>query len=342
MEPRGSKCVPGPRLRLRQKIKDAIFQRRGSMNDKAVKALKKKRVAVLSGGWSAERPISLKSGAAVRAALKRLGIPHAAIDVSPRVAEDLRRHKTNLAFLAVHGPFGEDGTLQGLLEMMEIPYTGCGVRASAVCMHKPSAKKIFEVEKLPTPRGFVVTDARAPFPHDCPLPLPWVVKPASQGSAIGVAFVASPEDWAGALKGALKNDPEALVEEAVQGPEITVGILGDKALPVVEIVPKHAFYDFYSKYSKGGSRHLVPAQLPETVQAEASRIALAAFKAVGGRHFGRVDLMVDKGGRPWLLEINTLPGMTDVSLLPDAARAAGLPFDALVLEMLRMASEEGR
>ena len=299
--------------------------------------MKKRRIAVLYGGWSGERPISLKSGAAVRRALKRLGVPHAGIDVSPRVADELRKKKIDLAFLAVHGPFGEDGTLQGLLDIMGIAYTGCGVRASAVCMHKPTAKKLFRAAGLATPEGFVVTDPAALFPHDRPTPLPWVVKPASQGSALGVTFVRAPSDWAGAMAAAFKADREALVEEAVSGTEITVGLLGDRALPVVEIVPEHAFYDFHSKYAKGGSRHIVPARLPDSVQREASRIALAAFRAVGGRHFARADLMVDSAGKPWLLELNTLPGMTDVSLLPDAARAAGISFDELVINMLSMA-----
>lgn len=306
-------------------------------NQVVSRALRGRRIAVLCGGWSAERAISLKSGAAVRAALKRMGLAHKAVDVSPRLTEDLRRHKTDLAFLAVHGPFGEDGRLQGLLDMMGVAYTGSGTLASAVCMHKPTAKTVFQSKGLPTPAGFTVTDAAAPFPTDRPMPLPWVVKPASQGSAIGVSFVASAQEWPAALKAALKTDAEALVEEAVHGTEITVGILGDRALPVVEIVPKHAFYDFYSKYAKGGSRHLVPARLPENVQAEAARLSLAAFRAAGCRHFGRVDLIVDRAGKPWILEINTLPGMTDVSLLPDAARAAGLDFDGLVLEILSLA-----
>lgn len=312
------------------------------MNKTLLAKLRRRRIAVLYGGRSAERVISLKSGAAVRAALKRLGLPHAGIDVSPNVAADLRKAKANLVFLAVHGPGGEDGALQGLLDVMGIPYTGSDVRASALCMHKPTTKLLFSSVGLATPAGFTVRDAATPFPIHHPMPLPWVVKPASQGSAIGVAFVSSPADWAGALKNALKDDDEAVVEQAVAGTEITVGILGDKALPVVEIVPKHAFYDFFSKYSKGGSRHLVPANLPETVQAEAARMSLAAFKAAGCRHFGRVDLMVDRGGKPWLLEINTLPGMTDVSLLPDAARAAGLSFEDLVAEVLGLALGEKR
>lgn len=312
------------------------------MNKTLIARLRRRRIAVLYGGRSAERPISLKSGAAVRAALKRLGLPHVGIDVSANVAADLRKAKTNLAFLAVHGPLGEDGALQGLLDVAGVPYTGSGVRASAVCMHKPTTKLLFAAAGLATPAGFTVRDAAAPFPHERSLPLPWVVKPASQGSAIGVTFVSSANEWPAALKNALKDDDEALVEQAVTGTEITVGILGDKALPVVEIVPKHAFYDFFSKYSKGGSSHIVPANLPENVQAEAARMSLAAFKAAGCRHFGRVDLMVDKGGKPWILEINTLPGMTDVSLLPDAARAAGLSFEDLVAEVLGLALDGKR
>lgn len=303
-----------------------------------ISRLKKRRVAVLYGGWSAERAISLKSGAAVRRALTRLGIPHAAIDVTPRLAEELRRKKVNLAFLALHGPFGEDGGAQAVLEMLKIPYTGSGVLASAACMHKPTAKKLMRAEGLPVADGFSVRDARAAFPHESPMPLPWVVKPASQGSAIGVTFVRSRDDWAGALKAALKTDDEALVERAVDGTEITVGVLDGRALPVVEIVPAHAFYDFHSKYAPGGSRHIVPARLPDAVAAEAQRVSLAAFKALGCRHFARVDLIVDRAGKPWILELNTLPGLTDVSLLPDAAKAAGLAFDDLIREMLRMAA----
>ncbi len=306
------------------------------MDQRLLNRLRRRRIAVLYGGWSAERPISIKSGEAVCRALKRLGMPHAVIDVSPDVARDLRRHKTDLAFLALHGPFGEDGTIQGLLEMLRIPYTGSGVLASAISMHKPTAKKIFQGADIPTPKGFVVTDLKAPFPSDKG---PWFVKPASQGSAVGVTFVSSPNQWRKALRAALAEDREALVEKAVTGTEITVGILDGRALPVVEIVPKHAFYDFFSKYSKGGSRHLIPARLPVKSLKLASDLALEAFRAAGCRHFARVDFIVDKSGRPWILEINTLPGLTEVSILPDAAKAAGLSFDELVVEMLRLAAD---
>jgi len=301
--------------------------------------LSKTKVGVLYGGWSAERKISLKSGGAVLKALKRQGVPHVGIDVTPDVAAQVRRAKIDVAFLAVHGPFGEDGRLQGLLDILNVPYTGSGVLASALAMHKPSAKRVFTAAGLPTPEWRVVSSkARDPLPS---LNHAWVVKPASQGSALGVSVVRRPAEWAPALKAALSLDTEALIERRIAGPEITVGILNGKALPVVEIVPKHVFYDFYSKYAKGGSRHLIPARLPAKTQARAQELAVAAYDALGCRHMGRVDFMVSKDGRPWILEVNTLPGLTDVSLLPDAARAAGLDFDRLVLTLLSLAVKDG-
>lgn len=293
------------------------------------------RVGVLYGGWSAERAISLKSGAAVLGALRRLGVKHAGIDVTPRVAEQIRRAQIDVAFLAVHGPFGEDGTLQGLLDIMGVPYTGSGVLASAMAMHKPTAKKMFEAAGLPTPPGFTALaggHARPPhFRH------PWVVKPASQGSAIGVEIVRKPSEWTGALRRAWRLEPEAVVERCIEGVEVTVGILDGRALPVVEIVPKHKFYDFYSKYAKGGSRHIVPARLPDALQKKIRGLAEEAFQCLGCRHMARVDFMVSRNGAPWILEVNTLPGLTDVSLLPDAARAVGIGFDDLVLRLLQAA-----
>lgn len=297
--------------------------------------LRRRRLAVLYGGWSAERPISLKSGAAVRGALKRLGLPHAGIDVRPDVAQELRRRRVDLAFLAVHGPFGEDGALQGLLDVLGVPYTGSGVRASALAMHKPSAKQIFDSCGLPTPDWFCVR--RGEKRATPSLKTPWVVKPASQGSALGVSVVRRASQWGPALRRALALDSEALVERFAPGTEITVAVLDGRALPVVEIVPKHAFYDFYSKYAKGGSRHLVPARLPAAMLRRASELAVKAFHALGCRHFARVDFMAPRRGAPALLEVNTLPGMTATSLFPDAARAAGLGFDELVLTLLSLA-----
>ncbi|MBI4397183.1 MAG: D-alanine--D-alanine ligase [Elusimicrobia bacterium] len=309
--------------------------------------MRRKRVGVLFGGWSAERSISLLSGAAVCRALKRMKIPHATIDVTPRAADQVRRARIDAAFLAMHGPFGEDGCLQGLLDILGIPYTGSRVLASAVAMHKPTSKRIFESAGLATPpwisfmrngNPLTLSQREREMCWELPrFPGPWVVKPASQGSAIGVRIVRKATEWRGALKEAFKLDEEILVEQMVAGREITVAVLGGRTLPVIEIVPKHAFYDFHSKYAKGGSEHIVPARLPAPVLEKASRLALDAFRAVGCRHFGRVDIMVPKSGKPTLLEINTLPGLTDTSLLPDAAKAAGLSFDDLILEILSLA-----
>ncbi|MGQ0645128.1 MAG: D-alanine--D-alanine ligase [Elusimicrobiota bacterium] len=292
-------------------------------------------MGVLYGGLSAERAISLKSAAAVLAALRRLRLPAAGIEVGPRAAEKILRARVGVAFLAAHGSLGEDGCLQGLLEILGVPYTGSGVLASALAMHKPTAKRLFQSAGLPTPRGFVVRAGEAaPSPS---FRRPWVVKPASQGSAIGIGIVRRPSQWKPALRRAFAVEPEVLAERLVPGTEVTVAVLDGRALPVVEIVPRHAFYDYHSKYAKGGSRHIVPARLAASVQAEAARLAVRACEALGCRHFARVDLIVPSAGRPQILEVNTLPGLTAVSLFPDAARAAGMGFDDLILEMLSLA-----
>ena len=296
-------------------------------------ALRRRRIALLQGGRSAERPISLKSGRAVSAALRRLGLPHQSLDIVSNLPTALRRHKIDLAFLVTHGPFGEDGRLQGLLDLLNIPYTGSGVLASALAMHKPSAKALFQNAGLPTAPWCL---RRRGEPADRPpFPGPWVVKPASQGSAVGVRVVRRAGEWAPALRKSWAVEPEALVERYLRGPEYTVGVLDDHPLPVVQIIPKHAFYDFYSKYAVGGSRHVVPAPLPPRRVDRLQRLAVAAHRALGCRHVSRVDLIWSD--RPYLLEVNTLPGMTDTSLLPDAARAAGLSFDDLVLRLLTLA-----
>lgn len=305
------------------------------MNDLSV--LRRRRIAVLFGGPSSEREISLRSAAAVRGALRRLGLPHKALDLTPRVGETLRREKINLAFLTTHGTFGEDGRLQGLLDLLRIPYTGSGVRASALAMHKPTAKQLFCQAGLATPRWGVVRKGSDVSPRALGLSLPLVIKPASQGSAVGVTVARTPAAYRAGLAASWRVEDEALVEEYVPGTELTVGFVGDRILPVVEIVPSHSFYDFHSKYAPGGSRHLIPARISPSTQRVVQELAVAAFHTLGCRHMGRVDLMVGKNGRPTLLEVNTLPGMTDTSLLPDAARAVGLSFDALVVEILILA-----
>ncbi len=304
-----------------------------------IHALCKKRIGVLFGGWSAERAISLKSGEAVCASLKRSQVPCVPIDVSRKLPAVLQQRKIDLVFLAMHGPFGEDGCLQGLLDMMGIPYTGSRVLASALAMHKPSAKHIFQSVGLSTPQWFCVdqSSAKDNLPQKPGFGFPWIVKPASQGSALGIHIVRSSSQWTSALRKTLKFDQEALVEQFAQGTEISVGVLGNHALPVIEIIPKHGFYDFYSKYAEGGSRHLIPARLPRPVLKKASAMALAAFQSLGCRHFARVDMIVPRSGKPLVLEVNTLPGLTKTSLLPDAARVAGIGFDELILDILSMA-----
>ncbi len=305
-----------------------------------ISALRRRRIAVLFGGPSSERAISIRSANAVRAALRRMGIPHQAMDLTPRVCEPLRRHKINLAFLTTHGTLGEDGRLQGLLDVLGIPYTGSGVMASALAMHKPTAKRLFQSAGLATPPWAVLPKGEAVLPRDAGLSLPLVVKPASQGSAVGITLARTMAAFRAGLQKSWRLEDDALVEAYVPGTEITVGLLGDQILPVVEILPAHAFYDFHSKYAPGGSRHILPARLAPAVQHKAQEMAAMAFHALGCRHVGRVDLIVDKRGRPTLLEVNTLPGLTDTSLLPDAARAVGLDFDALVVRLLDLAARE--
>ncbi len=305
-------------------------------------AVRRRRVAVLFGGPSSERAISIRSAAAVRAALRRLGIPHVPIDLTSRVSEPLRQRKINLAFLTTHGTVGEDGRLQGLLDVMGIPYTGSGVLASALAMHKPTAKRLFQSAGLATPRWAVVRKGELVLPRTVGMSLPLVIKPASQGSAVGITLARTPSEFRAGLQKSGRLENEILVEDYVPGTEITVGLLGDQILPVVDILPVHAFYDFHSKYAPGGSRHILPSRLPSAVQQKAQEMAATAFHLLGCRHVGRVDLIVDKRGRPTLLEVNTLPGMTDTSLLPDAARAVGLDFDALVVRLLELAVNDKR
>jgi D-alanine-D-alanine ligase len=299
--------------------------------------LRRRRIAVLFGGPSAEREISIRSAAAVRASLRRCGIAHRAFDLTSRVCEPLRRHKISLAFLTTHGTVGEDGRLQGLLDILGIPYTGSGVLASALAMHKPTAKRVFQSAGLATPRWAVVRAGDVVTPRTLGLSLPVVIKPASQGSAVGVTVARTLPQFRAGLRTSGRVEDEILVEDYVPGAEITVGLVGDRILPVVEILPAHDFYDFHSKYAPGGSRHLIPARLSPEVQRKAQEMAVAAFHVLGCRHVGRVDFLVDQRGQPTLLEVNTLPGMTATSLLPDAARAVGLDFDGLVLTLLELA-----
>jgi D-alanine-D-alanine ligase len=328
---------------------------------------KSKRIGVLMGGTSAERPISIKTGTAIYKSLKRQGCVVTAIDAGKSLPETLKKNKINFAYIALHGPRGEDGVVQGLLEWLQIPCTGSGVLASAMAMNKITSKRLFDAERLPSapwyflnrPSPLVgegkgggtrlhdcppsrVAGATTAFPHkggrESQLGYPVVVKPARQGSAVGVSIVKRASEWPAALMNAFRYDTQVVVEKFLRGPEITVGVLGDQALPIIEILPQHdrPFYDFHAKYSPGGSRHILPARLSASVARRSKELSLKACQALGTRGAARVDLIVDQRLGPCLLEVNTIPGMTETSLLPEAARAAGIDFDALVLKIAEL------
>ena len=302
--------------------------------------LKRQRIGVLMGGLSAERDISLKTGRAILASLKRQGFPAKGIDAKRNLPDALRHEGVNFAFLALHGPGGEDGVVQGLLEWMGIPYTGSGVLASALAMDRAASKRLFFSAGLRTSAWRELTNADPAYvlKQANGLGFPLVVKPVHQGSAIGISIVQGPGDLSVAAKKAFKLDAEILLEKFIKGTEITVGILGDKPLPIIEIVPaSRTFYDFHAKYAAGGSRHIIPARISPVAAKASETLAVAAAGCLGTRGACRVDLIVDEKEEPYLLEVNTIPGMTETSLLPDAARAAGLDFDALVLSIAESA-----
>jgi D-alanine-D-alanine ligase len=303
-------------------------------------SLKKKRVAVMMGGLSREREISLKTGKAIQKALTEKGYTVIPIDVGNDIAEKLVKEKIEWAFLALHGRFGEDGTIQGMLELMRIPYTGSGVLASALAMHKIMSKKFFLCEKVPTPRFEVFhrEEITKDLPKKNSLPLPVVVKPAREGSTIGISIVQKDEELGPALKKAGEYDEEILVEEFMKGREITVGILENIPLPIIEIVPKSGFYDYYSKYTKGETQYILPARIPRETYLYAQEISLKAFQILDCSGVARVDLMTDENENPYVIDVNTMPGMTETSLLPKAASYAGIPFGDLVERILLGAS----
>lgn len=303
-------------------------------------SLKKKKVGVMMGGLSREREISLKTGKAILKALIGKGYDAHPIDVAENIAETLVKEKIECAFLALHGRFGEDGTIQGMLELMRIPYTGSGVLASALGLHKIMAKRIFLFEKIPTPsfEVFEREDMEKDPLKTVSLPLPLVVKPAREGSTIGVSIVREGEELLPALNEAGKYDEEILVEKFMEGKEITVGILEDIPLPIIEIVPRSGFYDYHSKYTKGETEYITPARIPREKYLYAQEISLKAFKVLGCAGCARVDLMTDEDGNPFVIDVNTMPGMTETSLLPKAAEFAGIAFEDLVERILLGAS----
>ena len=310
------------------------------MKQSSIKGIKEMKVGVLMGGLSREREISLKTGAAILKALSEKGYRVKAIDVGNDIAEVLIRERIECAFIALHGRFGEDGSIQGLLELMRIPYTGSGVLASALAMDKIVSKRVFVAEKIPTPpsEAFTREAIERESGVNISLPLPVVVKPAREGSTIGVSIVREKEELVPALKKAAECDEDLLVEAFIQGKEITVGILEEVVLPIIEIVPRSGFYDYRSKYTRGETQYIIPARLPREKYLLAQEISLKAFKALGCSGCVRVDLMADEEGDSYVIDVNTMPGMTETSLVPQAAQHAGIPFGDLAERILLGAS----
>ena len=295
------------------------------------------KVAVLLGGKSAERAVSLKSGSMVLHALRRRGVDAHPFDPAERGLDALLEERFARAFIVLHGRFGEDGTVQGVLEWLGIPYTGSGVLASALAMDKLRAKLLWRASGLPTP-PFEVLEAGSDFRGVAArLGLPLMVKPVNEGSSIGMSKVRAPGDLEEAYALAVNYDRAVIAEKFVDGPELTAGILGDTPLPLIRLETPRDFYDYEAKYLADDTRYLVPCGLPPEKERALQRLSLEAFRVLGCRGWGRVDLMLDRAGEPYLLEVNTAPGMTDHSLVPMAARHAGLSYEDLCLRILEAA-----
>ncbi|MBI5561056.1 MAG: D-alanine--D-alanine ligase [Deltaproteobacteria bacterium] len=294
---------------------------------------KKKKIGVLMGGLSEEREISLKSGGYVHKALIGLGYNAIALDAGTDMALRLRANMIEAAFIALHGGLGEDGSVQGLLEVMGVAYTGSGVLASALAMNKAAAKVFLDYHGIPTPEFTLLKEGEEAI--DTALPLPLIIKPLSQGSTIGISLVRKKGRFLPAVKEARRHDRSVLVERFIEGRELTVSILDGRVFPIIEIMPKKGIFDFEAKYMKAGSELSVPARLKQGVEAGVRKTALSAYNTIGCRGAARVDIILeDRTSIPYVLEINTVPGMTDVSLLPFAAKAAGIRYPELVEEML--------
>ena len=295
------------------------------------------KVAVLMGGKSAEREVSLKSGQAVTIALQSQGIDATALDVKTlediqSVAQDYDR-----AFIALHGRWGEDGVVQAILDDLGVPYTGSGMAASAVAMDKLRTKWMWLGAGLPTPKFIWVSDSLPLDIDSFSIPFPVIVKPSHEGSSIGMRKVVNEAELVDAVAFAQQYDSEILIEQWITGREYTVGVLNNEALPLIELKTTHDFYDFEAKYQSNDTQYICPCDLEPETQKKIQSLVLQAFNIIGARGWGRVDLMLDERDQPWLIELNSVPGMTDHSLVPMAAKTAGLSFERLVFEILQTA-----
>lgn len=291
--------------------------------------LTKRKIGVLLGGVSAEREVSIKSGTAVLNGLKRLGYNAVGIDAGADVSAKLREENIGIAFIVLHGGWGENGAVQGLCEVMGIPYTGSGVMASAIGMDKLASKKMFQAAGVPVPSYEVFKEKRPPS-----MPFPVVVKPRAEGSSIGVDVVDAEADYGKAFDEAFKYGGEVIVEEFIRGKEVQIGVISGRALGGVEVVTTEKFYNFAAKYTKGKTEYFLPPRIDDATMKSAFEIAVSAHKAIGADGATRVDLIVKDRISIYALEVNTIPGMTETSLLPKIAGLAGYSFDALLEEML--------
>jgi D-alanine-D-alanine ligase len=298
----------------------------------------KLNITVMLGGPSAEREVSLRSGGAVAQALRSLG--HVVSEVDPRQDSWQLPAGTQVVFLALHGTYGEDGTVQQRLEQIGVPYTGCDPEASRVGFDKFLTKQRCVAASVPTAKFVLIDSAAASWPAGWSPPV--VLKPVRQGSSVGLQFVERVADWTGALAEAMRFDSQVLVEEKIAGRETTAGILDGEPLPLVEVRPKVGVYDYRNKYTAGTTDYLCPAPLDPATATRIQQSALAAFQAIGGRDYGRVDVMVRPNGDPVVLEVNTLPGMTELSLFPKAAGAAGIGYAELCQRMIDLAMKRAR
>ena len=314
--------------------------------------MSKPKVAVLLGGRSKEREISLVTGEEIYKALLQKNYPAFKIDLDENIVENLKKESPDVVFIALHGRCGEDGTVQGMLELLGIPYTGSGILASALGINKIVTKRIFKAEEIPTAgfRALTLRSFRAGKQEiikdlltDPGLPL--VVKPANEGSTIGMSIIGEAEGLSEAIEMAFEYDKEVLVEQFIEGTEITVGVLGNEdpqSLPTLEIVYDSEMYDYETKYTKGMSNHIIPARIPEEHRKRAREMAIRIHEVLVCRGFSRADFIVSVDGTPYALEVNTIPGMTPLSLFPDSARAAGIEFPELVVKIVELALEERR
>ncbi|NMC28339.1 MAG: D-alanine--D-alanine ligase [Syntrophomonadaceae bacterium] len=309
----------------------------------------KEKILVLMGGWSEEREVSLRSGAAVLKALQNLGYKAQGMDLKEIAVQQIVDYHPDLVYLALHGKDGEDGTVQGMLEIMGLRYTGSGVAASAIGINKVLTKKIVSFEGIPTSpftiikrTDFVATESRIKDLVE-KIGIPLVIKAATQGSSIGTYIVKDASSVPKAIEAAFEYDPEVLVEKFIDGTEVTSAVVGNEnpeVLPLIEITSENEFYDFESKYTPGMCAHIIPARVEQSVQERIAELSRVIYKTLNCRGCARIDFIIDRSGQPFMLEVNTIPGMTEMSLVPDAARAAGMSFEQIVDKIVKLGLEQ--